>query len=140
NPELKNLLDAHLSLLYTKEYFVRGRNLLFPLFIDNKLSDSLHALFIQRVGQYELSREKFLLAANDSLRNHYLNGLERTTSKTVHDLMHRAINSPQQSAELMAADWWNISAAVIDRQVETEHLSLQLIRGFARDFVAAINR
>lgn len=138
--DIKNQLQAHLFLLYTKEYFVRTRNLLLPYFIEKRISYPDFATFAGRKGQYELSRDKFLLRASDDLVQVYNRAIDRKAIREVHGVFASFLNDPNAVRNISAPDWWNRSMAVIDAQVETEQYSIRKIRESATAEVERINQ
>lgn len=140
HPEIKNHLEAHRHLLYTKEYFSRTRNLLFPFFIEKSFSDSLHNAFVNRVGQFALSEEKFLLTADEELVDRYRRGQAESAYLRAQTIIQMAIDGGSGLTDLTDQDWWNLSTPVTNLHVEMEKLSLNLIRTTAGELVNSINQ
>jgi CheY-like chemotaxis protein/HAMP domain-containing protein/putative methionine-R-sulfoxide reductase with GAF domain len=139
SPEVRNRLEAHLFLLYTKEYFVRARNLLLPFFIEKRMSDSAFALFAIRKGQYELSRDKFLVSAPEDLREVYNEAFSSDAIGEIHAVFQSVISDRGSVRQRSATDWWNRSMSVINAQVQTERYSMRSIRERAGAELEAIN-
>lgn len=140
NPDIKNRLKAHLFLLYAKEYFARTRNILMPFFIKEDFQGIEFARFAERKGQYELSRNQFLITAPDSVRKFYEDAFRSNVIADVHTKLDSLFTRPDLVRQVAAADWWNRSTAVISALAETEAFSLFKIRSLAEAQVAAMNR
>jgi CheY-like chemotaxis protein/HAMP domain-containing protein/putative methionine-R-sulfoxide reductase with GAF domain len=140
DPGIKNKLHAHLFLLFTKDYFVRARNLLLPYFIEKKFRPGDYTKFVERKGQFELSRTQFLLGASPELRALYEREFSHPTIREVRAALDSFTVNPDYSKNTTANEWWNKSLAVIQAQVNTEQYSLRKIRESAEADLAAINR
>lgn len=140
NPEIKKQLQAHLFLLFTKEYFVRARNLLLPFFIGKQLAPGEHAKFGERKGQYDLSRQEFLLAASPDLKNVFNKASLSAFNDEVHTVLDSFMVNPDAFRNISAQEWWDKSTAVIHAQTKAEQFSLQEIRERADAEVLSVNR
>jgi HAMP domain-containing protein/putative methionine-R-sulfoxide reductase with GAF domain len=136
---IKNKLQAHLFLLFTKEYFARAKNVLLPYFIGKKFRPGDYARFVERKGQVELSRAQFLLASSQELRAVYEREFSHPTIRDVRATLDSLIVNPDYSKQTTANEWWNKSLAVMQAHAETEQYSLQKIRENAEAELAAIN-
>lgn len=139
NPEIKNQLEAHLFLLYTKENFARAKNALFPFFIRKEFVEGQFAKFAARKGQYELSRERFLLSASPDLRQLYLRLHSTEMIASVHATLDSIFNERAQLGTTDPVEWSNRTAAVVNAQTGSERYSLFKIREKAEAEVLAIN-
>lgn len=140
NPDIKNRLEGHLSLLYTKEYFARTKNVLLPAFMARGFEEGQFADFAERKGQYEISRDRFLLTATDDLLAIYRRHFSTGVTKEVHALIDSVIVNPEHLRFTSSGDWWNKSSSVLAAFTEIENHSLLQIRKKAQDEVVAINR
>lgn len=140
NPEIRKQLQAHLFLLFTKEYFVRARNLLLPFFIDKRLAPGEHARFGERKGQYDLSRLEFLLAASPELRDVFVRASSTALNDEVHAVLDSFMVNPGAFHNISTQEWWDKSTAVIQAQTKAEQFSLQEIRERADAEVQSVNR
>lgn len=138
--EIKNRLQSHLFLLYTKEYFVRTRNFLLPYLIEKKLNPGAYAEFATVKAQYEINEESFRLSASPELLKIYNDASANPTFRNVHMRLDSFLLDPASIIHLSPADWWNVSSSVINTQVETEQNSLRTIRAIAQSKVNAIDR
>src|SRR5690606_22598607 len=71
DPDIKNYLEAHLSLLYVKEYFSRTKNILLPYLINKDFGVIEFARFSTHKGQFELSREQIEQSASSEVLAYY---------------------------------------------------------------------
>jgi len=140
NPDIKNKLEAHLLLLYTKEYFARTKNILLPFFIEKDFSGNQYANFARRLGQYELSRNRFQLSASSDLLDVYRKAFSTDAISEVHAKLDSLFVNPAIVTQVAANDWWNKSMTVINALAETERYSLLKIRERADEEMTAMNK
>ena len=139
SPIVKDQLQSHLFLLFTKEYFARARNILLPFFIEKTLTRNELAHFAEVRGQYELSRSKFTLNASNDLLKSYNRAFAAEDIREVHGVFDAMLTDPKDVVDITATDWSMRSMVVIDAQVEIEQLSLRQIRETAATEIEAIN-
>jgi CheY-like chemotaxis protein/HAMP domain-containing protein len=138
--EIERLLETHLFLLYTKEYFARTKNILLPYFIDKRFHKDEFARFAERKGQYEINREKFLMIAPVDFLEVYRRAFATPSSVEVHATLDSLFINPAFSSPASSADWWTKTSDVLNAFTETENYSLQQIRSRAETQLAEIDR
>lgn len=140
NPEIKNQLEAHVFLLYTKEFFSRTRNILLPAVVDRNFGKGEFARFSESKGQYELSLGKFVNCASADLLNFYKKRSARAAIKEFHITIDSLSDNPGYIKKTDPAEWWNKATVGVDALGEIENYSLLKIREKAEAELAAINR
>lgn len=128
NPDIKQKLEAHLFLLYNKEYFSRAKNILLPFFIGGELQEFQFSTFIARKGQYDLSRHQFARSAPADVLEFYKKVFQSDVITEVHLKMDSIVNNPSLVNRIGVASWWEQSMAVVAALAETERFSLGRIR------------
>ncbi len=140
DPDIKNALEAHLSLLYIKEYFSRTKNILLPYLINKNFEGIEFARFSTHKGQFELSREQFENSASSEVLAYYRTQIEASPLAEVEANLDSLFVDPGVVQNIDLTDWWDSTAGVLDAYLQTERYSLLLIRGRADAEMAAMNR
>lgn len=139
--EIKRLLESHIFLLYTKEFFSRTRNILLPVFINERFGKGQLAIFNERKAQYDLSREQFLNSASKDLIDFYNNSLDMSAVKESHDIIESMFINPDILKHSVPdpKEWWIKATVGVDAYAAVERYSLEKIRDSAETELRAIN-
>lgn len=140
NTDIKNALEAHLSLLYAKDFFSRTKNILLPALEGNSFRRGEFAEFAEHKGQYEFSRERFLMRASEQLVEFYERAYSTKVIAEVHATLDSVLISGNPSGTVSSNDWWNKTNQVINALIKVETHSFDTIRQKAEAELAAINR
>ncbi len=140
NPEIRSRLEAHLFLLYMKEYFSRTKNILLPFFINEDFRGAEFARFVTRKGQYDLSRARFLERAQEDVAAYYAEEVEASPIAQVHAKFDSLVINPDIVHQLTGQAWWSQTASVVDAFAAAERFSLQQIRERSEILMVAMNR
>jgi len=139
-PEIKNQIDAHLFLMYAKDYLARIRSALSGSILAGGFQQNEYGDFCSLKGQYELS----LLRYKQNTLPEILNFFDRKiTSTSVHDtelVIGSAFKNPLFLENVSFEDWWIHSSVMVNLFKETEDFSLGWIKTRQETELARINR
>lgn len=140
NPKVKTLLNAHIYLMYGKEYFGELRNELLQTILAGNFQRNGFAEFSSLKGRYEMNLEGFKRNTSDDLAAVYKREMENAGNLRVKKMIDAAyINPSFVKFPYSADDWWTNGVAFGNSLKQIEDNSLQTIRVTAQDQIAEIS-
>ncbi|MBC5993536.1 response regulator [Pontibacter cellulosilyticus] len=134
SPEVKNHLNAHLFLLYGKEYFGQLRASLKQALLRGSFDENGFAEFAALKGRHEISLESFKKNASDDIAEFYNNQSETQPILKVQQIMNAVYNTPSLSQLQYTEDeWWINGVAYLNTLKEVEAYSALAIRQTAEN-------
>lgn len=132
NPEVKSLLNAHVSLISGKEYFGQLRNELMQTLISGKFQNNGFAIFASLKGQYDLSLAAFKRNTSESLATFYNKQMESADNFRMRKIIDAAYTNPGLNRFPYTADeTWTNGVALLNSLKQVEDNSTEEIRGIA---------
>ncbi len=139
NAEIKNLLSAHISLLYAKEHIAAIRSNVNLAILSRGFSAEGYGEFSSLKGQYEENLSKFKRNAGLDLQTFFMPNFSLSSIKRAHVLMDSAFANPNVLLHQNAEDWWMDITGEISLFKNTSDLSLEMLRTKAEADIEEIN-
>lgn len=137
NPEVKNLLNAHMFMLFGKEFFGQLRANLKQAILSNGFKEDGFAEFSSLKGKYEINLENYRKNASDELADFYSKKMESPTIHRVHQMIDTAYQHPAFTQfPFSNDDWWINSVSFLNTLKEIEDYSSLSIRQTAEKRLA----
>ncbi|HYF67289.1 MAG TPA: response regulator [Ohtaekwangia sp.] len=140
NADIKNQLEAHLYLLYTKEYLARIRSILMPSILSKEFKGREFARFAARNGQYTVNLNKFKETYSPELAAYFEKQFNSSSINLVQSNVDSLYNNPGFIAQMDKDLWWMNSSAAVNALNNTEKFSLERIKERAETELATINQ
>jgi CheY-like chemotaxis protein/HAMP domain-containing protein/putative methionine-R-sulfoxide reductase with GAF domain len=140
NADIKNMLEAHLYVLYAKEYLARVRGILAGSILSKEFQKGEYGEFSSSKGKHEINLFKFIESASPELRAFHE---KRTANSAVHQtykVMDSVFLEPDFIKTVAYDLWWAGSTEAINLFKETEDFSLERIKERAEVELEAINK
>ena len=140
NPEVKNLLNAHMFMLYGKEFFSQLRAILNQAMLSNGFKEDGFAEFSSLKGKYEINLQNFRKNASDELADYYSKKMEDPSIHRVNGIIDTAYHHPAVTQFPLSKDDWRInSLSFLNTLKEIEDYSSLSIRLTAENELAQIS-
>jgi CheY-like chemotaxis protein/HAMP domain-containing protein len=140
NPEIKNLFEAHLYLLYAKEHLSRIRGILAGSILSHGFQKGEFGEFASSKGKHEINLYKFKESASSELGDFF----ERRTTTSAVDQVKRVMDSvfiePNFLQRISHDFWWVNSSETVNLFKEAEDFSLERIKERAELELETINK
>jgi nitrate/nitrite-specific signal transduction histidine kinase len=140
NSEIRNLFDAHLYLLYSKEYLSRIRGLLAGSILSKGFQQGEYGAFSSSKGQHELNLDRFRETASPELRGFFEKKTMTSAVGQVYTTMDSIYKEPDFLRQVSHDFWWVASSEAVNIFKEAEDFSLQRIKERAELELETINR
>jgi CheY-like chemotaxis protein/HAMP domain-containing protein len=140
NSDIKNQLEAHLFLLYSKEYLARNRAVLAGAILSKGFQKGEYAEFAAAKGQHEDNLMKFRQSALPELRSFFDKRFTASSIYQTYKIIDSTFSNPLFLKSVPQDLWWINSSAGVNLFKETEDYSLTLIRERAELELANINK
>ncbi len=140
NADIKNLLEAHLFLLYAKDYLSRIRATLAGAILSGGFKNREYGDFSSLKGQHEINLYKFRESASVDLGKFFE---KRTTTLPVtqmYSLMDSVFKNPGLLSSISHDHWWVNSSEAVNMFKEAEDYSLERIKERSETELAKINK
>ena len=139
NPEVKNLLHAHMFLMYGKEYFGEVRANMKQMLLSNGFKGNGFARFCDVKAKYEMNLDHFRKNTSPALAAAYSRKMESPAVLKVREIIDAAYNQPAFSKfSFTINDWWMNGVAFLNILKEVEDLSSAAISDTAERELALI--
>ena len=140
DPEIRNLLEAHLFLLNSKGYLGQLRMRLHLAILNKGFGEDKFAEFASLKGKYEISLDRFYKNASDELIQAYNKKLSDPAILLSKLLIDSVYNNPALAGSI-SSDVWRVNiTAYLNALKELEDISTLLTRQLAEQKLASISR
>lgn len=140
NPKVKTLLNAHIYLMYGKEYFGELRGELLQTILAGKFQMNGFAEFSSLKGKYEMNLEGFERNTSEELAALYNKTMEDDGVLRTKKIIDAADLDPSFiKFPYTAEEWWINGVAFLNSLKQIEDNSFQSIRTTAMDELAEIS-
>lgn len=140
NPKVKSLLNAHISLIYAKEYFGELRSELKQTLMSGAFQGNGFAEFSSLKGKYELNLENFKKNTSAELATVYGREMANASVYKVNKIIDAAYhNQSLVSFPYSSDDWWANGVSFLNTLKIIEDHSLMAIRKTAEDQLEEIS-
>jgi CheY-like chemotaxis protein/HAMP domain-containing protein/putative methionine-R-sulfoxide reductase with GAF domain len=139
NPDIKNMLEAHLFLLYSKDYLSRIRATLAGSILSGGFQKGEYGEYSSSKGQHEINLYKFRESAPSELRSFFEKRATSSPAHHMYSMMDSVFKNPDFLRSVSHDSWWVNSSEAINMFKETEDYSLERIKERAESELTAIN-
>lgn len=140
HPVIKNQLESHLFLLYSKEYFAQLRSLLHYAIADKQFGPGQYPEFASLKGRAEINFSKFQETASADFLA--FTNQKLTTDKLIptRQIIDSLFLNPSFVRNVSSDQWWVSSTNTVNVLKELENYSLAKVKQFAANELAKISQ
>jgi CheY-like chemotaxis protein/signal transduction histidine kinase/HAMP domain-containing protein len=140
NSEVKNLLNAHMFILFGKEFFGQLRANLKQGILSKGFKGDGFAEFNSLKGKYEVNFENFRRNASDELTDYYIKKMASPVNQRVLQIVDTTYHNPAFiQNNISSDDWWINSVSFLNTLKEVEDYSSLSIRQTADNELSGVN-
>ncbi|HEY1007135.1 MAG TPA: response regulator, partial [Sphingobacteriaceae bacterium] len=139
NPEVKELLNAHLFLMYGKEYFGELRAKLSEILLSKGTSRVALSEFASLKGRYEQNLERFRQNTSPALKELAEHELNDAANVKVRNTIETIYRSEAAVLPLTYEEWWTSGVSFLNSLKRMEDQSTLAIRNMAEGQLKAIS-
>jgi HAMP domain-containing protein len=140
NPTLKNNLEEHLYILYTKDFLAQIRSELGTAMRTGAFTGTSYGDFAAGKGKHEVKLARFRNIASPELKAFFDKKYRGPSVDKTYQIIQSVFSDPQLShAPFTFDEWWGSSTASINILKEVEDFSTELITREATDQLALAN-
>lgn len=140
NVTLKNLFEAHLFLLYSKDFLASMRSELESGLVAGKFEGNDYGIFSSSKGKYEINLERFKRTASPELEDYFNQKFQGPFVNKTFAIIEAAFNNPSlANFNYNAGTWWENATSAINSLKETEDFSSDFISKTAKDQLSISN-
>lgn len=140
NIALKNLFEAHLFLLYSKDFLASMRSELESGLSAGKFEGNDYGIFTSSKGKYEINLERFKRTASPELADYFNDKFQGPFVNQTFTIIDAAFSDPSlANFNYNAGTWWENATSAINSLKEVEDFSSDLISKTAKDQLSISN-
>ncbi|HWJ27320.1 MAG TPA: nitrate- and nitrite sensing domain-containing protein, partial [Flavisolibacter sp.] len=125
---LDNLIEDHLSVLYSKDFLAQMRSELASTFAKGKFEGNEYGNFASLKGKYEFNLHQLQKNASPSLRDYLARKFQGPFNDQMQAIIESAFNDPDLHHLPQLNIWWSVATSSINALKEAEDFSNGLIR------------
>ncbi len=135
DPHIKNMLQNHSYILYSKEFMAQMRARLNGAFISNKFEGDDFGKFAMIKGGYDININKFLSSATPQIKLLYDEKVVKSPSRAVVDSVIEIAITKQRDGNFGVSpdDWFDNATKLIDTLKSVEDISISNIKSNIED-------
>lgn len=124
NVDIKNLFEAHLFLLYAKEYLARMRATIAGSIIAKEFQKNDYGEFSSAKGRHEMNIYRFRESASPELLDFFRKKTEAPAFIQTYSLINAVFGNPGVINSMTYDDWWTNASEAIGLFKEAEDFSI----------------
>ncbi len=139
NATLKNYIEEHLFLLYTKDFLAQMRSELGSAFTVGKFEDTDYGIFASTKGKHEINLQRFKKIASPEIKDFFDRKYQGPFIEQTYRIIDSAFNDPSLTFKYDFGTWWSVTTNSINSLKEVEDYSSETITEKARQELSVAN-